>query len=282
MNIIDTSLISDPSKQQPFLGGSLAFLQNSSKEMIVGICRSIMGETLYANASTVAVVMSGCTFNSTLDTIFNGYIFFNGELYYFPGKVGLNAFAIAPVVTLNTTYLSPDPITFSDSSTGSVHAQRRLQCVDATLGSGLFNLKDMVYVSQNTGTSAFLGSYSTSGSTQENVTGATFTTPKGLTGMTRKYIITFFGNVQYYILNGAAAGCKLAIRNSTTSTDLAANFVDSIGTAGTAGLTLQTPFSIQIKATLAQNTTIVGTIQRTGSVNNPLQNGYWLVEEYND
>lgn len=280
-NNIDTTQIVDPTKQQPFLGGSLAFLQSGNKELIRGICRSMMGEANYALSSTKVIILSGCNFNAGLTTIFEGLMFYGDEAFYFPGASGLGTYVNIPVIKTDITNVSPDPITFSDGSTGNVHEQRRLKVVDDVSGSGICDLKDAIYLSQNNGTSGLLGSYSTTGATQESVTGATYTTPKGLVGMSRKWKITYIGNIQPTIVNGASAGGKFAIRNSTTSTDLAVNYVDTIGTVGTAGLSLQTPFTIEFEATLAPNTTIIGTIQRTGAANQTLQNGYWLVKEIN-
>lgn len=277
MNIIDTSLITDPSKQQPFLGGSLAFLQNASKEMIVGICRSIMGETLYNSSGTVAVCMAGCDFNNTLDTVYNGYIFFNGELYYFAGQTGLNSFSNDPVMVLNTAYLSPDPITFSDLSTGNVHQQRRLQCTDAVLGSGLFNLKDMKYVNSNIENTVTGLNTATAGAGATAIAGATYTTPKGLVGMTRKFKIRMFGYVAYTSA-AAAEGAIITIRNATAGTDLETIYIVTPGLIGGA---LGLSYYIEVKTgAVAANTNFIGRIQRN-NVNNVGLYGTWIVEEYN-
>jgi hypothetical protein len=276
MNIIDTSLITDPSKQQPFLGGSLAFLQNASKEMIVGICRSIMGETLYNSSGTVAVCMAGCDFNNTLDTVYNGYIFFNGELYYFAGQTGLNSFSNDPVMVLNTAYLSPDPITFSDLSTGNVHQQRRLQCTDAVLGSGLFNLKDMKYVNSGIESTVTGLTATTSSASAMSIAGATYTTPKGITGLTRKFKIRIQGVV---ICPSAAAGegAIITIRNATTSTDV---YSITIGTADLSA-SIGISFFIEYKTgAVAADTNFIARLQRNATANVSLT-GVWTIEEYN-
>lgn len=282
MDIIDTSLITDPSKQQPFLGGSLAFLQNSSKEMVTAVCRSIMGETLYNLSGTTAICMSGCKFSGTLDTIFNGFIYFNGELYYFAGQAGLNAYSNAPVMVLGTTYLSPDPITFSDLSTGNVHARRRLTCTDAVLGSGLFNLKDMKYVNSDIQSDIAISTYTTTGATQESVTGATYTTPKGIVGLGRKFKITFSGYASFAELNGTYEGFEITIKNSTTATVLKKTSGVRYGNATTSGTITTVPFTVIAKTGLVDaNSTIIGTLQRQATSNATIEDATFYIEEYN-
>lgn len=273
-NNIDTSAIVDPTKQQPFLGGSLAFLQNATKEMITGACRSLMGDTKYGLSPGKA--MDGCTFNSTLNTIFEGFIFYADELYYFGGASGLNSYVNIPVVVLDTTSLSPDPITYSDGSTGNVHIQRRLKVVDQATGTGLFDLKDMLYVNSNNGTSALLSSFSTAGATETDVTGATYTTPKGLLGMTRNFKFTFRGDMS--MGSGNPEGYLFKLKNATSGTVLHQSKV----TCGTAGFTGDVPVIMSFKyANVPAGDTVKITATRQTVVNTALQNGYWLVEEYN-
>jgi len=273
-NNIYTSAIVDPTKQQPFLGGSLAFLQNATKEMIAGACRSLMGETKYGLSPGKA--MTGCTFNSTLNTIFEGFIFYGDELYYFAGQSGLNAYVNIPVVVLDDTSLSPDPITYSDGSTGSVHRQRRLKVVDQVSGSGLFDLKDMIYVNSNNGTDALLASFSTAGAGETDVPGATYTTPKGLLGMTRNFKFTFRGDMSYG--SGLAEGYLFKLKNATSGTLLHQSYAD----IGSAGFTGDVPAVMIFKyANVPAGNTIKITATRQTTVNTAFQNGYWLVEEYN-
>lgn len=283
MNIIDTSLITS-TKQQPFLGGSLAFLQNASKEMIVAICRSIMGETKYAASSTTGIIMSGCTFSGTLDTIFNGFIFFNGELYYFNGQSGLNAYSNAPVFVESNSFVSPDPTTFSDLSISNVHQQRRLTLADQVLGTGLFNLRDALYVNSDTSSLIAIPTFATTGASAQNVTGASYITPKAITGgsgLKRNFKITVCGNIEYNEANGSVEGGTLTLRNSTTSTDLSFAFARTTGNASTAGIQNMGAVSLIYRGTFDPNTNLILTLQRGITNNVTLYNCFMLIEEYN-
>ena len=109
MNNLDTSQILDPNKQQPLLGGSLAFLQSGNKELIRAICRSIMGEANYILSATKVIIISGGNFSSSLNTIFEGAMFYQDEAYYFAGASGLNTYVNIPVIVTDYISVSPRP-----------------------------------------------------------------------------------------------------------------------------------------------------------------------------
>lgn len=127
MNIIDTSQISDPNVQQPFLGTSLAFLQNSTKEAISNTIIGLIGSSY---STSQVYILFGCGRTGAADTgigtttVAAGAIFYNGEVYTVPLQT----------VTLASNYLigallitagSPDPVLFSDGSSKSVHNVRQ-------------------------------------------------------------------------------------------------------------------------------------------------------------
>ena len=271
MNIIDTSLISDPSKQQPFLGGSLAFLQNASKEMVTAICRGLMGEGNYTLSTTKGVIISGCKITAGGDTISSGYIYFNGELYYMAGATGMLAYSGVPVVTALNSYLSPDPITFSDLSTGNVHQQRRLQVGDNLSGSGLFDLADIITPFLKT--QIVVSTFTTSAGSEQDVTGATFTTPS--TG-TRNYKITFTGD-NY----GAAA--TVTVTGATYKLKQAGSTVHTINPTGITGdgaTAARIPVAmVKILTDVPASTIIKITATRNTSGNQTIENGNFIIEE---
>lgn len=281
MNNIDTSLIIDPTRQQPFLGGSLAFLQNANKETVKGICRSIMGDAKYGSASLNGVAMVGCKFSSNLDTIFEGFIFFNDELFYFGGKSGLNAFSNIPVFVLDSTYLSPDPITFSDGTTGNVHNQRRLKVVDQATGTGLFDASTLVYVNSNEGTNISSGSFVTTSASPVNVTGFSYTTPKGLTGMTRNFRLRVVGQVYITLAFPNVNGAYIELYNSTTSTILTYT-EPKLPTTGAVNIqSFVVPLYIEYKGTFNAGNVILVRASSQGGVTVQLDTLRFIVEEYN-
>lgn len=273
MNNITTSTIADPNKQQPFLGGSLAFLQNASKEMIVGICRAMMGEALYN--SGFAVCMCGGTFNSSLDQINNAYIFFNGELYFFNGVSGMNGYSNVPVFIASNSFLSPDPITYSDGSTGSVHQQRRLTVADQVSGTGLFDLSTMKYVPAHNGTSVATTTTSTTTGTPVPITGATYTTPKARTGITRKFRIRFTCNVSVPSTSGLEQWL-IEIYNSTASAVIASQTTACYPVASNL-LTLPCVIETVVPA-IGGTVTIIARVTKFGS-NVTVANGFFVVDE---
>jgi hypothetical protein len=271
MNIIDTSLITDPSKQQPFLGGSLAFLQNASKEIVTGICRGIMGEGNYTLTTIYGVIISGCKITGAGATISSGYIYFDGEIYYFAGQTGMLAYSNVPVFTALNSYISPDPITFSDNSTGSVHQQRRLQIVDAVSGTGLFDLANIITPFLKT--QIIVSTFTTSSGSEQDVTGATFTTPS--TG-TRNYKITFTGD-NY----GAAA--TVTVTGATYKLKQAGSTVHTINPTGITGdgaTAARIPVAmVKILTDVPASTIIKITATRNTSGNQTIENGNFIIEE---
>lgn len=154
MDKIDTSQIVDPGKLQPFLGPSLEFLQDATAEAIKGICYNLIGESYSAS---VGYVLYG-VINSPAAVVSFGYIFFNNELYHFPGINNYNTYSNAGVFIALNTNGSADPITFSDNTTGNVHNVRKLTMADQVNGSGLFNYSALVYLNPPTSFTVGAGS----------------------------------------------------------------------------------------------------------------------------
>lgn len=145
MNRIKTSDVLDPSVQQPFTARSLDFLQDANKDMIKGSIMNMIG-ILYD--STKYYIVSGLYSYGT-NQISEGYIFFNGELYYCSGKISTAAVTNALVLTIDTTTSagSPyDPVTFTDTVNRDVHLQRRFIMSDAISGTGTVDFNNCIFI----------------------------------------------------------------------------------------------------------------------------------------
>lgn len=142
MNKLDTSQIADPGKQQPLLGPSVEFIQNATKESLAGVAQAFIGD---AYSTSVGYALNGVLPSGT-NTITLGYIYFNGEIYFFSGLNGYSSFANVGVFVALNINGPADPITFTDSTQGNVHNVRRLQLVDQVNGSGLFNFSNLIYL----------------------------------------------------------------------------------------------------------------------------------------
>lgn len=177
MNRIYTGFVSDPNIQQPFTAKSLDFLQDSIKEAVKANAYGKIGNSLAGYQQvTGGAIISGCNYSGSGNTIYNGFILWQDELFYFPGAMGLLAYTNVPVVVLDETNdASIDPVEFSDNVFRSVHKIRRLKVVDQVSGSGLFDLSKLQRVVKETTVTP--GGYTNTGSAVEDVTGATFTSP---------------------------------------------------------------------------------------------------------
>jgi hypothetical protein len=187
------------------------------------------------------------------------------------GATGMLAYSDVPVVTALNSYLSPDPITFSDLSTGNVHQQRRLQIGDDVSGNGLFDLSDII--TPNLKTEITVATFTTSSGSESDVTGATFTTPS--TG-TRNYKITFTGD-NY----GAAA--TVGVTGTTYKLKQAGSTVHTINPTGINGdgvTAARIPVAmVKILTDVPASTIIKITATRNTSNNQTIENGNFIIEE---
>ena len=132
MNRINTSNVVEPTLLQPFTANSLDFLQDANKEMIAALCKHIIATNNLAYSSSTPYRLYNVTGTD--------YVFFNDELYTMTNPGGSTNIA-----TLSTTYPAFDPTLFSDGATSfNVHGQRNLIQTNGTLGTGVFDLVDIV------------------------------------------------------------------------------------------------------------------------------------------
>jgi hypothetical protein len=138
MNKIITTSISDPSIQQPFTGKSLDFLQNSTKDMINAMARGIIeraGRDPSSTTTPYEIVSSDSVTKIS-------YIYFNGEVYAIDYSVSIPGANIATVTVTDDP--TADPVVFTDAISRNVHNVRGLVRSAGTLGTGTFDLVDIV------------------------------------------------------------------------------------------------------------------------------------------
>jgi hypothetical protein len=270
MNYIDTTQISDPSKQQPFLGASLTFLQNANREIFKGVCRQVIGEGLYAVAGSNGIVVSGCVSSGGGNVLSDGFIFFDDELYYFAGATGILAMAPTAVfVESLTNEPTIDPIEFSDGSTGSVHKIKRLVLQAGTSGTGAFDLADLLRKDFQQITVA---TFTTASGSETDITGATYTTPVG----TRSYRITFSAEVAGGSLVSSVTGAiiRLKIGGSTVRT-ITPKAIDS----DTVSQCNKPATLYYVAENVAAGSIIKLTVERSSSNNQSISNGLFVLEQ---
>ena len=155
MNKIITTDVVDPLVQQPFTADSLDFLQDANKEMIKAYALSVIGK-IYD--PTKYYVISGLDSYGT-HQYKEGCIFYDGELYYCPGKSSTTSFSGVLVLNLVESNAPFDPVIFSDNTSHSVHKIRRFVMVDASSGSGTVDLSACILIDKSISYSTTLKAY---------------------------------------------------------------------------------------------------------------------------
>ena len=111
------------------------FIQQAYIECLRALAGFLVADT------TKVTIMYGCaiTYPGSDVSVAEGWVFYNGELYYVPAFT--NTFHPGDIVnaSINTTlYSGADPTTFSDGSTHNVHQQRQVALsisTEASLGT---------------------------------------------------------------------------------------------------------------------------------------------------
>ena len=163
MDNITTNLIVDPNIQQGFTGYSLAFLQNANKTVASGLAQSIIGESY---DSTKAYVLEGLQPYGT-NQYHTGFVLWQNEVFYCPGKTTTTAFSHSVYLDLNT-YPDPtaDPCPFSDGTGRNVHYVRQLAITDATSGDILLSTAIYIHAVPTWTNATLLNSWTTPSSFQ--------------------------------------------------------------------------------------------------------------------
>jgi len=176
MDYIKTTDILDPSIAMPWTGPMIDFLLNVGTQTRKAFAYSVLSEVLYANSQLTGVVLAGGTKSGSGNTMFNGWIFYKDELYFFPGAMGLLAFSNVPVFVLDETNdVGVGQVKFSDNVMRYVTKVRRLKVVDQVSGSGLFDMSTMGRIISDTVVTP--GNYTHAAGIIVDIPGATFTSP---------------------------------------------------------------------------------------------------------
>jgi hypothetical protein len=145
MEEISISQISDTNKQQPFTGKSLQFLQNAIRKDEAGIIEALVTKIVGSYSLTVPYVISGCVLSDSNKDVTAGTLFYGGKFYETTSVNGTTN--VARFIKTKSQDATADPITFSDSSTGSVHDIYKYVPTDVASG-GDFVATDLVYLVQ--------------------------------------------------------------------------------------------------------------------------------------
>ncbi len=120
MKVIDISHAIDP-VQQPFLAGSLDFVQQQIVENVSALVKSMVGTY---TTNDVAIV-NGCVITGTpgpgLITMTAGAIYYNGNIYLVPSASFTTTGAQIPVWTIVQSQAAIDPVLFVNGGLFSVH-----------------------------------------------------------------------------------------------------------------------------------------------------------------
>jgi hypothetical protein len=145
MKKINTGFIVDPSITQPFNSGSLDFLQDWIQEGLEAAVRSIVGLD-YLTGTPYAVF--GLEYTGSVNTpsiVNNGIIYRGGQLYR---AIGGGPISTGAVFNIATT--SAGSIEFTDGVVRNPLDTTNATLADQTLGTGTFNLSDVVYLQVGT------------------------------------------------------------------------------------------------------------------------------------
>jgi hypothetical protein len=258
MEVISISQISDPNKQQPFTGLSLEFLQNALRKDDAGIIETLVTKIVGSYSLTVPYVISGCVVTDSNKDVTAGKIFYGGKFYETTSVDGTTN--VARFILTKTQDATADPVTFSDSSTGSVHDIYKYVPTDVASG-GDFIATDLVYLASSSSVIAeqiTLATQTTSSGTYVDMTGLTYTTPND--GITRKYKFTLIGDAELSAAAGttSATNAKFQIYNDTdaASLDVREYYVAVVFPSGSGDVITFLPLNCGTIVSLAPNKVI--------------------------
>ena len=141
MKILDVSNIST-TVAMPIKSGTLQFLQDSYKETIEALAKTIIPNSV----NGTMYILSGCVNTGVLPIhdISAGYLLYNGEVFQFDGaSFTLSGIEKAYARIETTQYTTnADPVTFSDAIPRNVHNIRKIVIENTVVDSGLPEFKD--------------------------------------------------------------------------------------------------------------------------------------------
>jgi hypothetical protein len=193
----------------PVKSGTLVHLQLAYQEALNALAQSQIGSNY---DSSKVYILYGCvnSGSGSTFTISAGAVFYNGEVYLVDA-VSFTASGTA-VGTIGTTHFgtNADPVTFTDSSTASVHQIRKMVIADATSGSGVADYVNWITRNGWIESTAALTGVSFAGVTG-SVTSAIMTTSK------KDSVLTLNFSISISVTSGTAMifKCDLPIPSQT-------------------------------------------------------------------
>jgi hypothetical protein len=137
MKRIDTSFVIDPSIQQPFTVKSLDFLQDSMEEVAGVIARKLVKDRGYSSNAPFKILQVDSQ---------KWWVYVGGKLWLYDATttpMGAN------IATISNPSNAADPLQFSDGINRNVHNERVLVPTVGTLGFGIFDLADLIDLSDS-------------------------------------------------------------------------------------------------------------------------------------
>ena len=135
--------LSAGTKQQPKLNARINHIQKAIEESLQAAIGGQVGED-----SALYYIVSGCVINQVglQITMTEGAIYYQGEVYMVPAiTTPINLISTTTAIgTITTSYAAVDPITFSDSTTGSVHEIKTIVLTDGTSVTADIDLYDCI------------------------------------------------------------------------------------------------------------------------------------------
>lgn len=248
MKTINTSLVLDPSKKQPFTANSLRFLQESKSEDVAAIIKSIVTSNLGSYSLTVPYVISGCVVSDSNKDVTAGEIFYGGKYYETTAVNGTTN--VAQFILTKSQDATADPIEFTNGDIENVHNIYKYVATDAASG-GDFDATDLVSLYGSKISEELTNATQTdSVGTYVDMTSLSYTTTKAA-----KYKITLLANPQSETPSSGSlpvdvqAASYFRIYNSTDSVVLDEKFTQNrayldLGTGGSYILNLTASSSV--------------------------------------
>lgn len=159
MNRIDTSYIVDPTKLMYINGPMIDFLQDAVKDLVQACAAGSFPQDF--SLTTGGFVLYGVDRSGSSATIPAGYIYVNGEIYYFAGIGNYNTFSNTGVFVLaDSADPVSNPVYYTDGSTENANRRRRLNLVDQLNGTGLCDYSSLTFAKVPWLTPSLLNSWS--------------------------------------------------------------------------------------------------------------------------
>jgi hypothetical protein len=130
----------------PIKAGTLDFIQQSYQEGLDALAKAVIYDP------TTVTILSGCVLSGSGPyTLTAGSVYYAGEIYLVDPISSVQGVGAAFIANIVITPGVPDPVTFSDGSSNSVHNVRKITVVLGTTGTGIGGIDFVNWASINTG-----------------------------------------------------------------------------------------------------------------------------------